>query len=743
MNKHSVFSHIVAFSIASVIFTFTFVFSATAYGQQKTTEKAADSTESAAEQKTAKEKNPAVAALMANNPTTPSECIRTAQILADLNRPELARPLLKKALDAGLNERQLAALAKEFGSPTFAAFAVKEQLQPEGKKLADAVLDAAQNTLQRPERIAALIKQLQDSSAQKRQEAMAGLLDARQAAAVGLIAVLADADRSEEHPIVREALLVLGKDAFSPLVYALESDDPKLTAQVVAVLGAMQNARAELFLLRPCFAPDVDPAVKAEAQAALKNSNRNPASASQAVDILSTSAKRYLDHIQPQAGTSDDFAQVWAWNPDKKELIEHTTNLEDSSRALAARLARDAFAIAPNNPNAQKQYITAELELAAYQKGLDKPLEEDDCIQLASSKKLGARAVSDALDFALANNYRGAAIASTRLLGEIGTAEELLYASATPSPLARAAVQSDRRLRFAALQSILALKPEKPFAGSSAIVPQLTFFAATGGTRKVLLAGGKIEEMREIVPTFTAAGYSVESAGYGRDALRLMLNSPDYEMVFIDAGINIPTIEHLLQQIRHDCRSADMRVGVSARDGFGDKAERVVEKDPMARTFARPHDEAAIQWQIEQLGKLSPREFVPADERQRQAAEALSLLASLADRPKLYDLRAEQDVFIALTGNPEQRSKAIEILAKINSPEAQRTLADIASRNSLPIDARQAAAASFRDNVKQNGILLKSGEIKMQYTRYNESERQDAETQQVLGLILDALEKKK
>ena len=161
----------------------------------------------------------------------------------------------------------------------------------------------------------------------------------------------------------------------------------------------------------------------------------------------------------------------------------------------------------------------------------------------------------------------------------------------------------------------------------------------------------------------------------------------------------------------------------------------------MAKAFARPHDEQACRWQLEQLATLGPQEFVAFDVRQRQAAEALDLLAELSrSSRKLYDLRRVQDSVLVALHNPKLAAKAVAVLANLNSAESQRALVDVASRFTLPLELRQAAAKAFGENIQKHGILLTTEEIRRQYRRYNESEKLDAATRHVLGLILDCIE---
>jgi CheY-like chemotaxis protein len=341
----------------------------------------------------------------------------------------------------------------------------------------------------------------------------------------------------------------------------------------------------------------------------------------------------------------------------------------------------------------------------------------------------------------MANGHPAAATAAAQILGQIGKAEELLYRGPKPGALALALQNPDRRLRIAAARAIVALKPQRPFAGSSYVLQTLDFFASSSGMRRALLAGANVEDLRKIVPALSAAGLQTDTAVNGREAMQMAVSSPDYELAMIDAGIDRPPINLLLQQLRHDQRSADLRVGLIAREGFFDRAEHAAENDPLAKAFPRAHEDASVAWQLEQLAGLKPEEFVTFEQRQRQAGDALDMLAELGRAPgKLFDMhQAEKAVLMALN-TPSLSRKAIAVLATINSPEAQRVLVETAGGTTQPPEIRQAAVSAFRENVQAHGILLTTDEIKKQYQRYNESKNQDATSHKIMGLILDCLE---
>jgi hypothetical protein len=123
------------------------------------------------------------------------------------------------------------------------------------------------------------------------------------------------------------------------------------------------------------------------------------------------------------------------------------------------------------------------------------------------------------------------------------------------------------------------------------------------------------------------------------------------------------------------------------------------------------------------------------------AKYAIAWLADLLARPgSFYDLHRVAPMIEAALYQPELAEKSIASLALLGTPVSQRALVDYASRASLPLAARQQAAAAFQQSVARSGILLTDEEMLRQYDRYNASATADADTQKVLSAILDTLE---
>jgi len=685
--------------------------------------------------------DPAVLAVLQTKPGTPVARTRAAKILADLGRPTLAKGYLQQVLQAQLDQQQLAGLADQLGSAMFVEMSTRSDLAPEGQQLAKAVLTAASRQSQDPKRIAGLISQLQDPSAAVRSGALAGLQKARSAAVGPLISVLADPSRAAEQANARAALVLLGSDALGPLTAILEAPDTRLVAQAIQALADSDARQLTHYLLAPCASEKSQAEVRAAAAAALKRWLGCTPTGPEAAEMLAQEARKYFDRKQPLRADSQNRVAVWSWDAAKKQAVAKEYLAEDASRVIAARLAREAYSLAADDDEIRLLHLATLLEAAAYENGPDKPLPGGQGTAMAKVAGFGVGIVEDLLEYALAHDRPVVAAAAVQILGRQGKAEELLFQGAQPAALARAARAADRRLRFAAVEAIIKLQPDGPFAGSSYVPEALRFFAASSGTRRVLIAGPITEASQRLAGYLGELGYDVATAVTGRDLIRRVIASPDYELVLVDARLQRPTVAVLLQQLRHDCRTASLPVGVITPAGCFERAERATRDDPLAEAFPRPHTAETGRWQLERLVALAGREIVPYAERQQQAAQALEWLASLSSRPqKAFDLQhAQQSVLDALYV-PHLSTRAVAVLRNLGTPQSQKALVDLASRWTQPLEVRSAAVTAFRENVQRHGILLTSDQILLQYDRQNQSESRDRATQEVLGLILDSIE---
>jgi CheY-like chemotaxis protein len=682
-----------------------------------------------------------IKAILGTNPTTPSECARAAKILADLQRPDLAKKFLKRVLDAKLDGKQLAALEAEFGSAMFVSMAVSADLSPEGKQVADAVLQAAEKELTDPQRLAGLVKQLQDPSAEVRYQAMDALRRARGAAVGPLVAVLADAGRSAESVNVRAMLVRLGRDAVQPLIAALDSSEARLQAEVGRVLADLDAREAILYLTAPCVAERTAPEARQALAAALVKLTGHAPTRPEATRLLTGRAREYFEQLQPFSTDETGLVEIWSWDAAAKQPVAKRYAPDAASRFLAVRLARDAYGLSPEDPAVRKLYLATLLEQATYERGLDQPLPTDQGSPAAIAGGFDGKVLEDVLTYAMDSGHTTVATAVVRMLPGKAKAEELLNQGPQPAPLVRATRSPDRRLRFAAVEAIFKLQPTKPFAGSSQVPEALAFFGATTGSRRVLVADSMRAEALRVGGLLTGMGYQVDTAVTGPELLRLAIAGPDYEVVLIAASMGEMTVEQTVQQLRYDCRTAWLPVGVLGRVGQADLTSHLAGSDRLTIGFVRPHtSEAAAAQAAKLLGRLGPLALSQA-ERQAQATQALAWVGQLiGQRQTVFDVRHLEGLMLAADQLPALAPQAAAILGKFGTAKTQQALVEQASQSDQPLAVRKAAVAAFRESVEKHGVLLTSQQILLQYDRYNRSAALDRPTQQVLGFILDCIE---
>ncbi len=683
--------------------------------------------------------SPAVTAILETNPSTPPECIRAAKLLADFGRADLGRKYLQKVAAAGLDQAQLAALVDRFGSATFINMAARKGLAPEAKQLADAVLTAADEQTRR--RVPEFIGQLKDPSPSVRSRALAELKRAGSEAVAAMVAALADDAMAADHPYIRAALIEMRGEAAPALLGLLERSEPRLMAQTIHLLGRMDAKHAVIYLLGPYASEASDPAIRQAAGDALKRLVGHLPTKRLALRLLVERSEAYFDGSRPVRIEADGLVTMWHFDAGKKQCAWTKYSAADAALVLAARLARDAYALADEDPDVRLLYLATMLEAAAYQAGLDAPLPEGEGTAIEEARRFSAEEIEDVMQYAVDRGHTAAATAAARILGESGETDALLRRGHQPSPLVRATRHPDRRLRMAAIEAVLALGANAPYPGASYVTESLAFFGTSSGTARALVASPNAESSGRVAGLLAGMGFEVDTAATGEEAMRLAIASPDYELALIDAAVDRPTADMLLSQFRNDYRTAKLRVGLIARNEHFERARRTARDDSQTLAFFWPHDDEAIRWQVGRLAGVDRRSSVPFPERQRQAAAALEYLKEISGPDnRLYDVRRLHASIATPLYVPSLSTRASGVLGNLGNAESQRALVDLASFSTQPLPIRAAALRAFRDNAHRYGILLTTDEMQRQYDRYNASADLDPKTQRILGMILDTLE---
>jgi hypothetical protein len=706
-----------------------------------------------------------ILAIRESKPTTPEALMQAVSQLLDYGAFDEARFYLAQLVAAKPTAGELAAVQRNFGTALFLRIAAEKRLAPLGAQVGQAVLRAAQQVNQDPVRLKKFAQQATDADATQREEALVELRNAGVAAVKPLLDIAGNRNLPEAQARARDALVALGESVVPPLLGVLEANNPELRIQAIAVLTRLNSSRVIPLLLRPALDSAEDERVQRIAQAALERLVGEVPSRSDAESLLARKAQEYFAGNAPLEADHNNLVTLWRWDAKQDAPVPHvypvtpsavtlpsvrfpdeaSTPIEDvpASTIMAAMLARDLYALQPESADYRRLFLATHLEAGKSMSGLNSPLPTGPGTVHAMASLVAPEVLEDVLAWSIKNQHLPAAIAAAEVLGDSGSAELLLSASGAPRPLALALRHPDRRLRFAAADAILKFKSPTSFPGASYVAEALGYFAGSVGSRRVLVGNPIAEQASATAGILNTMGYDADIATFGRQVMKLALDNPDYEMIFLSDAIDDPDLDHVWQQLRKDPRTANTLVFFMAREENWLPLLEKAETDPLTHAMPYAHNREMMTFQVKQAFRHAGLKFVPYDERMRQARVALDHLARLtqdAEQGKYYDLlRQEPHVLRALTV-PGLTVHAAPVLGGLGTHASQLALVDFASNANHDLTDRQAAVKGFATAVKNRGVLLTTHEIRDQYNRYNASESLDSNTQQFLASILDTIE---
>lgn len=680
----------------------------------------------------------ALDAINRRDPQTPGELLKAVGILQRLGAYSDARAFLERVTSLQLDAAQLAQLQTEVGSVLLVQLANDPSLMPEAGDFVQGVFAAVHQIQRDPRRMQQWIRELAGNDPEARRVAMVELAKAGAHA----VPVVLDAYRNPPAGLSAQALnstlMRIGDAAEAPLIAALGSPDSYVQTIAAQNLGRVGSARATVHLVRPHFLGDEK--LQTAATASLEQLGGHfPESAPAAAASLRRLAVEHLRGKPPVPAAFDGTLDMWTWNAESKNVVHDRLTVKEAAAVAAARLARDAYELDPEG--SRQLLLIARLEVDQLLGGLDQLLPKEPGSAHALGVAFGLTAVSAALDRCLDEGYDAAAIGCLELVGK------LCGPSADDAncwrPLSRGLRSPDRRIRYAAARAIMNIDPRQAYAGASFFVEALIDLADVKGVPGAMVASPRTDVRQNLAGILLSLGFSVSQAREGRPCLREVLRSSDYDVLVLSDSVSTPTVDETVQQLRKDPQAKRLPVILLTRQDRSDRTELLAQQDELVITMPEFADEAALVAALEKAESLVAEFAVPPERRLEQARDALDWLAHIAQYSSSYpwyDVMRAREVAIKAAGRPQLRPAAIDLLGYLGDRTAQEFLADVASQTTTDIEDRQRAANAFGQAVLRRGLLLRRAEIYAQYDRYNASENESREVQDVLGQILDVIE---
>ena len=486
--------------------------------------------------------------------------------------------------------------------------------------------------------------------------------------------------------------------------------------------------------------------------------------ASQQNELIRTTA---LEILTKRAGLQLDFSQIeawfhretvnslqnkrdpvlvrqpsntWIWDNKLQKVVSQPSNVATDRCRRASHFARGLYESNPQVSANRHLYLLTQLELA---KRIAGPSTAIDSSEQIKKLHLSTAETNELLHLAIKRKLFPAATACCEILKSMGDVSVLTQLSGNYPPLTHAILSGERSVQFAALDAIRELDPQQAFPGSSHAVTLAVYLASGSGQPAALVGHHRLDIAQNYAASIASSGLRGESAMTGKQLFEIATTNSDVEIILISDTITSPGYYSLIQQLRSDWRTSQTPIAFLYSDAR--RSQRAALQLERNNVTVLPFTSTAdlIATSVDRMVNQVSTFRQDRAERNRQARVAVQWLAKVAKNRSAYsffDLGRHQARIQQLIYQPGFSTPVTEILANIATPQAQRQLLDFASENGLPIQQRQIAVEAFQDAVKRAGILLTTDEIMLQYNRYNASETQPKETQQLLGSVLDIIE---
>ena len=682
-----------------------------------------------------------------SNPATPIELTRAVQLMIQTSQLKEAKRYLQQLASLKMTDQEKAELQREYGTGLLLQLAREADLQPEGSQVAEAVADAAYQAAQDPNRIASLIAKLSDPSVEVRLTAMEDLRPSGTAAVIALANLLGDKQRAEEYPTIRAALLKFRSIAHEPLIGYLDTANTNVEQQkeIIDILGQLGHPRSTLYLVRLAVLGEPGSLLRTAAQRTLERTAGAVPNRKEAEVYLQRMLREFRQGTVPVPADADNRITLWQWNTKAKTSIPNQYPADLAAVVLSAQTAANLYSLDQQNQQYRFWYLSHILASSKRLGGLSKPLSRQAGGAAEIASKAGPEVIHNVFQQALETDHIAAAIAAAEVLATIGSPTLLEGHGSDPAPLIQALLHANRRLRFTALETILALDPQKPYPGSNQVSDAIGYFAGSRGRRTAFVAHPLPARGQFITGLLNQAGYYAEKVHQGKSLIDLVRKQTDCDLVLISNTISNPTIGEIIQRFRDDPRTASISIGILANPENLERVKMLATMDPLTDVVGRPNTVENLAFYLARLEHLGSVHHVGAEERSAQARTVMQRTAKLleqTDQYSFYDLYRQEPAFISAVSVPSLTRYASPILGSFATATSQKALVNTASRNSLDLVSRQAAAQAFGLAVQKRQLLLTQKEILRQYDRYNASETLDKQTQQVLGGILNSIERR-
>ena len=689
-------------------------------------------------------KKPAVESPLVVEPETPEATFEAIVLMVDLVRPEVARLYLEKFMETDPPDDLLLAIREKYGPGVFLKLSNIKELQPLSIELLKRNNAAFTRFARDPARLDALLKDLVSGTGAQRTTAQFQMQSAGVNVVPALVSALGNPAYAESQNTLVEMLAIIRDGAVPPLEAALVAPDARVRLAAIQALGLIRNSHAIPHLLR--YAGQTEPSEeKASASKAIALILRNPsitaAESSGVATRLLQQARDYFNSKIEYTLDTDKLVTVWSWSDQLGTVQERRVPPAEAALTDGLFFANAALEVAPDRLDVQTSYLTMLLTQEATLTGFGRPIKAGPGTVHDLAASLGADVVSRSLDEALTSRHTAAAVAALQILSKIGTVQQVRSVSTKQSSLQRALNYPNRRVQFAAVQTIIALDPTTRYPGTERIVAVLgkALTQAEATQPRGLVLDSAVERGQSLTGFLRTMGYEPILVRTGKEGFKTAATEQEVDLVLIDANIQRWALSETVANFKADPRTTDLPIVIYGT-ALSERNIRVQTQqyrnvffiqEPAAAEDLREQTTRILAEQAE--APLSPEE---RSEKAIIAAELLSFLTS-GHRKSLYNLTPVEPQLLTAVENTQLATWLLPVVGALPTSQAQIRIASLVGDEVTPMEVKVIAARELTRHVRQHGLLIAREQVQALHQVWDQSSNGPlhAELSSLMGLL--------
>lgn len=598
----------------------------------------------------------------------------------------------------------------------------------EARRVLDLIEEGEHLERQNPERIRENIKLLggnpqQEFFARKR------LADSGEYAIPQLVQVLHDPTKKNLWSRVATALPQIGKAAVNPLVISLAANDEHVRQSVIGALAEIGYPQAIPYLLQVVRRDDVSRESRQAAAVAIDRiqeitGRTFPGEPHELFFYLGEAY--YNEDAAFRADPRINTANVWYWDAQEQALSRVVVPTKIFGQVMAMRCAEEALLLKNDFTEANALWLSSnvrrESRLAMnVESGDPKEEGEVDATRVPEfpralyfTQAAGPRYAHLVLERAVADNDASVALGAIRALRTTAGEASLIGTEDYKQPLVQALRFPDLVVRMRAALALGAALPKSQFSGSQLVMPVLKRSLTQTGRQELMVVDPDEQNANRVVEALRDDHDTLGGGSFYSTLERVRVEFQVLSGVFVASDVSEPGLPAALTEFRREFVFSKTPVVVLAKPGQRALADELAKADRYVEVVDAVADADTLLAAFQRVRERTGQTPLSADLGLSLAMETTAVLRDMAiDGRTIFDVTEAEPALIAALASDQEplQIAAADVLALLDRPTAQRSIAHVALEADHTVTLRLAAFAALAESAKRNGNLLEDAQV--------------------------------